>query len=83
MTAAPMYPRMYRMAIFELNWFKARCEAAPPAALLLLLFRNSKKNSAALLRLGDLESTTAKQHVWNTSSTAVRFLQMILSTRNS
>ena len=37
MTAAPMYPRMYRMAIFELNWFEARCEAAPPAALLLLL----------------------------------------------
>ena len=44
MTAAPMYPRMYRMAIFELNWFEARCEAAPPAALLLLLlllFSNS------------------------------------------
>ena len=36
MTAAPMYPRMYRMAIFELNWFEARCEAAPPAALLLI-----------------------------------------------
>ena len=58
-----MYPRMYRMAIFELNWFEARCEAAPPAALLLLL----KEFLLAAAALGrsriDDRKTTCLEHL--------------------